>query len=440
MVLLVGVRVVVAAVLVLGPATDEAHELRGWDAERFQEIVEAPGRAYRDHEVEYPPGAVALLEVVAGPTAPTTQDRIVLLQLAVDLGVALLLARRWGRPAAIVWLVLGLAMLPGSYLRFDLVSVGLAVLAAALVPRGRVGGSRAAAAAGSARRRSVGAAAALVAAVLVKTWPLVLLPGWARGGRRTALVAASGLGALVGAAWLAWGGTDGPQQVLGFRGASGWHVESTPGLVAGLLTGEDAVRESGAFRLGSATRLVSVPLLVVLLVGAVALWWRAARLVARRSGPIAAPGIDGDGGDRAGHDDDEVDRVDALAALGATCLLLVTAPLLSPQYLLWTLPWAAICWAHDERRVVAAVAAATVLTAGVLAAFGPPGVDVVPAQLLLLVRNGLLAVVPVLAFSRLGRSGRFSRPGRLGAPARPAATSATTPSTTARPAAPARVR
>ncbi|OWY59099.1 hypothetical protein B7486_76380, partial [cyanobacterium TDX16] len=99
-----------------------------------------------------------------------------------------------------------------------------------------------------------------------------------------------------------------------------------------------------------------------------------------------------------------LDRADALATLGATCLLLVTAPLLSPQYLVWTLPWAAVAWANGERRPVWVVGAATTLTAAVLAAYGPPGVDVVPAQLLLLVRNGALAATVVLAFRRLAPS------------------------------------
>jgi hypothetical protein len=365
---LVAVRLVVAAGLVLGPWTDEPDELRGWDAERFQEIVDAPGRPYADHEVEYPPGAVLVLEAVAGPDAPTTQDRLVVAMFVADLAVAVLLMRRWGSSAGIAWLVLGMPLLPGSYLRFDLLSVLLAVaaVAAAAVTRPLTA------------RRAVFAGALLAAAALVKTWPVVLLPGWLRPGRRTALAAAVSVGALAGTAWLAWGGVHGPAQVLGFRGATGWHVESTPGLLAGLLGDEEAVRQSGAYRLGAATSLVSGPLLLLFVVGTAAMWGRALRA------PVGP----------------EADRADALATVGATCLLLVTAPLLSPQYLLWVLPWAAIAWAGGERTVPAGVGAATLLTAGVLAAYGPPDLDVLPAQLLLLVRNSLLGAVVALVLSR----------------------------------------
>lgn len=399
--LLVLGRVVVAGVLVLGPWTDEPAELRGWDAERFQEIVDAPGRPHHDHAVEYPPGAVLVLEGLAGSSVPATQDRLVLLGLGCDLAVAVVLAARWRGPAAVAWLVLGLPLLPGSYLRFDLLSVLLAVGAAALVARpGR------AETAGRTAGRSAAAGVALVAAVSVKTWPVVLLPGWLRAGRRGALGWAAAIGGLAGVAWLWWGGVQGPAQVLGFRGASGWHVESTPGLVAGLLGGGSAALEAGAYRLGEATPLVSGPLLLVFVVGTAAIWRRA----------LGAPPPVGEAAHHADHDHDgdesalvdpvqardEGDARDALAALGATCLLLVTAPLLSPQYLVWTLPWAAIAWARGERGLVLGVGSATVLTAGVLAAFGPPGVDVAPAQLLLLLRNGLLAAVVVLTFRRLG--------------------------------------
>jgi len=379
-VLLVVARLLVVAACLLGPWTDEGQDLRGWDATRFQEIVEHPGTPYVDHEVEYPPGALAVLELVAGPDVVRTQDRLVVLMFAADLGVAGVLAWRWGRSAALAWLVLGLALLPGSYLRFDLLSVLLGVGGVALAGRGRarLGGL------------------SLAAAVLVKTWPVVVLPSLLRADRHRALVWALGTGAAVGLLWVGWVGVDGPAQVVGFRGATGWHAESTPGLIAGLIGGDEAHLESGAFRLGRADGRLSLVLALGLLAGLALLWRRALR----------AP------------TPDAIDRDDALAAAGSVALLLVTAPLLSPQYLVWLLPWAAIAWACRERMLSLLAAAATLLTAAVLATFGPPGVDEVPAQLLLLVRNGLLLAVAVVAFRRLSppRDPRRHR-GRRRAPA-----------------------
>ena len=59
--LAVAIRVVVAAVLAFGPATDEPAELAGWDAERFQEIAERQEPAWSGQPVEYPPGSVVVL-------------------------------------------------------------------------------------------------------------------------------------------------------------------------------------------------------------------------------------------------------------------------------------------------------------------------------------------------------------------------------------------
>ena len=100
MILAVAVRVAAAAVLVAGPWTNEPSELAGWDVACFQQLADEPGRPYADHEVEYPPGSVVLIEALAGGGVVRTHRLLVTLSLAVDLGVAALVQRLGGDRAA----------------------------------------------------------------------------------------------------------------------------------------------------------------------------------------------------------------------------------------------------------------------------------------------------------------------------------------------------
>ena len=365
---LVALWVLVAGGLILGPWSDEPAEVDGWDVARFQEIVDTPGRPYLDHEVEYPPGFLAVLEVGAGPDLVATSDRIALLALLADLAVGAVLLVGWGRRAASAWLVLGLPLVLSTYQRLDVLSVLLAVAALALVRR----------------HRPAWAATALASAVLVKTWPVVVLGAFLRPARRAALAGTVALVAVAGVMWVSWGGLGAPAQVFGFRGATGWHVESTPGLVAGLWSGARAEVESGSYRLGQASIAVRSGLTLLSLVGYALVWSRALR---ERDGERGDP---------------EVDRADALALTASVALLLVTAPLFSPQYMLWLLAWAAMAWALGDRLVAVLVGVATVATSLVLVAFGPDGVDTRLPEAALLARNGVLVAVVVVAIARLG--------------------------------------
>jgi hypothetical protein len=225
------------------------------------------------------------------------------------------------------------------------------------------------------RRARLGGAL-LALSVFAKLWTGALVPLlWARR-QLNAFTAAMVTLAIGGAGWVWWsGGLGGVQQVATFRGAHGWHAESGPGVLLELLTGGTLHMESGSWRLGAPPRLVTGALALVLVVALVALWARA-----RRSPRGAAAG---------------------LAEAAAVSAVLVFSPLLSPQFLIWLVPWLALAGAAKERTVERFGWVAVALTVFVVAVSDPSHVDAVWLQLVLLARNGALLGVFVAGFRRL---------------------------------------
>ena len=381
MILAVAVRVAAAAVLVAGPWTNEPSELAGWDVARFQQLADEPGRPYADHEVEYPPGSVVLIEALAGGGVVRTHRLLVTLSLAVDLGVAALVQRLGGDRAAGAYLLLGLPLVPMGLLRFDL----WAALAA-------VGAVAVAASSTTARRGTdvavdIAVGVLVAAGALVKVWPALLVAGLWAVGRGRAAVASLVAMAAAGVAWLTWAGAglDPVRQVLSLRGATGWHLESIPGSLVALFGSSQPELQLDAFRIGHLDgRLVLAGRVVTLaVVAALAVGVRRSR---RTVGSVASDGA--------------ADRL-ALVMLGATGALIVTAPLLSPQFLLWLTPWAALQLtggpSDTARRLVALTAVVTVVTGVTLTVFGPPDVGQPLPALLLLGRDAALVALIALA-------------------------------------------
>lgn len=149
--------------------------------------------------------------------------------------------------------------------------------------------------------------------------------------------------------------------------------------------------ESGSYRLGHASTVVRSGLTVVSLAGYALLWSLALRVRGRKRGEDGARP----------SDTAAIDRADALALTASVALLLVTAPLFSPQYMLWLLAWAAMAWALGDRLVAVLVGVATAATALVLVVYGPDGVDTRLPEAALLARNGVLVAVVVAAVVRL---------------------------------------
>lgn len=292
-----------------GRATNLAGDVR-----RYHSIVAHLGTPYRDFAVEYPPLSLALVEAVNGQTVRDTAQTLIWTQLLLDVGIAAIIAWGWGRRAAIAYLLFGLAFVwyPFLYLRLDLLSVALAVGGMALVRR----------------RRFVLAGMLLGLACFAKVWPVVLTPVLAVRRSLLGLVAFAGVAVAGLAAWVAWGGADGPVQVVTFRGARGWQVESTVGAVVHLINGGRALIHQGAARTGVIPDWAKVGLPVLGLVGAGVVWWLASRVR-----------------------DADARTLDGLAPLGAVLALLLTATVFSPQYVLWLLPFAAIAAAGGEWAV-----------------------------------------------------------------------------------------
>jgi hypothetical protein len=296
-----------------------------YDTARYHHIAEDHGRPYRDFEVEFPPVTLAFIEVVNAPTVPDTMHTLGWASLALDLIAALGVAYGWGRRAMLAYLALGFPflLLPFIYWRIDLLSVALAVWGLALVKR----------------LSDIGGGLALAAAVFAKFWPLGVVPAIVvqrRWRATTTFLVAAGAG---GIAWLAWVGTAGLDQVMSFRGATGWNVESVVGGVTRILNGGKVFEQSGAIRTGHMPAWSS-PLLGIVLVSLVIGVWC---VVARRR-----------------QLEDEM--IYGVAPIVSTCAFLVCSPVLSPQYLVWLLPFAAICWVGGQRRMTMLVGIAVVLT------------------------------------------------------------------------------
>lgn len=377
----VSIRVLAAIVLIAGPWTDEADDLEGWDVARFQEIADAPGRHWVDHEVEYPPGTALLVETLARDHVVETHRLLVASSLAVDLAVAALVGMMGGRRASAVYLVLGLPLVPMGLLRFDLWSVALAVVAVAALGQ----------------RKPAAFAGATTAAAMVKVWPVVLLAPAIALRRRAATVAALATMAGAGLAWLAYGGwsLDPLDQVLSLRGATGWHVESIGGTLSALTTEARPERQLDAFRIGELDE--SIVLFGRLVTVAVA----TAFVALGRRVPV--------------RPDDPRTAVTAASVimLGTTAALIVTAPLLSPQFLLWLTPWAALAVAtpveSPDRWLAALViltGVATTVTGAVLAAYGPPDLAEPTPAVVLGLRNLVLIAIVIVALVVVARRSR----------------------------------
>ena len=321
---------------------------------RFTEIAAAEGRPYRDFPVEYPPVSLGAIELVAGTNGNQTGANLVWFMVLCDLVTVAALAFGWGRRAAVFYLLLTVPLLGSLLTTIDLISVALAVGAVALMVRGRerLGG------------------VALAAAILAKVWPLALLPMMVLQRKRRALVwsvAALTLGTLV---WVWWGGPSGPLQVATQRHTPGWEYESVIGSLLWALGRGGFVTIKASTRLGVAPGWAKALLLGAAIAGIAAVWYRASRREPREIG---------------------------LPAVAAVSILMLSAPLLSPPYMIWLAPWAAIA-CTERTGYVRWLLAALMLVSGLMLVATSALADVAlwSVKALLLLRNALLAAVPAV--------------------------------------------
>jgi len=380
---------VVAVLALLTSGVEDDNSVLGGDARRYEVILSSEGTPYRDFEVEYPPIVLGLMELVDRPTPLATITLLAVSQLALELATATVLAWAWSRRTAVTYLVLGTPMVlfPFPYVRIDLLSVFLAVLGLALLRR----------------HRQVSGGAALAISVFAKVWPVVTAPVMLLRRQWTGLVAWAVTGAAGLLAWVAWAGPGGITQILTFRGADGWQIESIPGLVLHALDPHGSTVQEGAWRTAvSAPGLVRNLLSLAGLVVVTLAWWLAWRATrdpdGRRRGRARIAGLD---------DDDLV--IEALAPLAAVLAMLIFSTIVSPQYVLWFLPFAALATARGDRTIGAlSLAIASLSMVGLAWIHGLiPGEWHVIAVIGL--RNLLLVVLLGVCLSRLWSSARSPR-------------------------------
>lgn len=367
---LVVVRLIVLIALCAHPEVAAGRGNLPGDIKRFHAIAIDKGVPYRDREVEYPLLTYGVIRVLAVGGIPTSSRVVAVFSFLCDIAVAGALAYGWSKRAALVYLVAGLAYLvyPIIYLRLDLLSIALALWGLAWVRR----------------HRNVRGGILIGAAVFTKLWPGNLIPiSWVAHRTRAAYVSAATAVAGV-IVWALIGGVAGPMQVVTFRGARGWQIESVGGALVRALVPSNVHAESGALRIGLVPPLVKTGLTALMLCSLLAVVWFVWQGMRGRDDADAQPGI-----------------VDAVAPIAMIMAMLVFSPLFSPQYGVWLLPFGAIAWWANEREIAGWTFAVTTGSAILLARIielkngSPFEVSVV------LVRNGCAVILLGFAITRV---------------------------------------
>jgi hypothetical protein len=323
--LLVGLVVFRVATLALVIVDAERNPMRDPDVLRAERIASSPATPYRDFPVEYMPLETGAIELIGGDGFVATSVRLAVIAFVADLAAAGAVAWGWGRRPAAIYLLVGLPLLSFMYQRFDPVSVAFAAWGLAWL---------------KSRGDGVLSGGALGLAIMAKLWAVALLPLLLlrRAWRAAAGVAA--VGVVIGSAWYYVGGPRAPFQVLSFRDATGWSVESVIGNLLWIVTRRQIGPQAGAIRIGDAPTWAKGVLLLALLACEWVIWRRATH---ERRDPAGG------------------------TAVAAVMALMVLSPLLSTQYFAWILPWVAVAFEGDDReRRIATLAAVAIAITGLL--------------------------------------------------------------------------
>ena len=335
------------------------------DLDNFYDIGTRSGRPYVDFPVEFPVATAQTFRTLA----PFAGDReqfgvsLVILNVAADVAIALALGWGWGIEAAACYALIVIPLIDLFFLRMDLWPTALATFATA------------------AWRREHSALAAIgwVAGAAFKLWPLMFLPLLlvSSGARRriAPLATAIAAGLMVLAGWLWVAGPSGLYQVLTFRGARGWEIESTVGAVWMLFEQTSMRVESGAWRIGTTSGPISILLFVLGAIPCLWMIWRGAR-----TGHLGA------------------------GWAGGISVLLFTSALLSAQYSAWLAPASGVAWVEKDRRISVLTGLAVFVTNLVFKSFHPLINGSPRALTIVLARNLLLAVVVFHAARLLARA------------------------------------
>ena len=318
---------------------------------------------YRDFALEYPPGALAAIVTPAlgSPDESTFAVRFSLAMLCLFVVAILLLARR--PRAAFVVALAPLLLGPLVLKRFDIFPAVLTLVALQL----------------TLSRRYTWAGAALGIGTAVKLYPVLLLPLVAiAAGRRAGARAVAGFAVACAAVVLPFFVLAPHGLVASVHSQVGRHLQiETPLASVALLAHSlglisiGVVSEAHTYGLGGASGFVLAVLTTLLFVGSLALIWRRApKLVRSRDGLV-------------------------LTWAATLCVAVVVGRVLSPQYLIWLLPFVPLVGLGVTLLLVAALVLTNVW-------YPVPYLDVVLHMnrgdiVLLVVRNAtLIALLAVL--------------------------------------------
>jgi hypothetical protein len=335
------------------------------DFDNYYDIATRPGRPYVDFQVEFPVGTVEAFRALGSIAGDREQfgNILVIINFVANVAIAGALAWGWGIEAAACYALTVIPIVDMFFRRLDLWSTAFATIGVA------------------AWRRERGAFAAIGFGLgaAFKLWPLAFLPLLivpSRGRVRVAsLATAVATGVVVLGAWLWVAGPGGLYQVLTFRGARGWEIESTVGAVWMLIDRSSMRVESMAWRIGTTSGPISVLLFALGAIPCLWMIWRGAR-----TGHLGA------------------------GWAGGISALLVMSALLSPQFSCWLAPATGIAWVEGDRRTAVLTALAVFLTNLVWKAFNPLMHGAMGPLVMLLARNLLLAVIALDAARLVARA------------------------------------
>lgn len=340
------------------------------DFDRYYEIATGAGRPYIDYQVEHPIGTLMVFKTLARLPGGRASFGLAIVVLDLMAGAIIVgsLLWGWGIPAAAVYAASVAPVVGLFFNRIDAWSTAAAVVA---VTAWR-------------KNHPVALGCAVGIGAAFKLWPLVLVTllvvPWRARQSVIALAAFAVTGAVfaTGALWLA--GSKGVLEVLTFRGATGWQIESVVGNLIQLGGSRTVRMDSGAWRIGTIHGAASIAMFAA--AAPVCIWssWRGAAL----------------------------DRFGA-GWLASVSTLLVLSALLSPQYVIWLAPAAGIAWIEGHRRLAAIAAIAIVLTQVLWSSYGSLLDSDLPAMLIVAVRNAVLIALAVSATASLAQSRRNRR-------------------------------